>query len=53
MKATEKIRQTLSWSQLKEANAKYRSLKRWKINVNTIEDYVEYMEEDLPNYFAN
>ena len=49
MKAAEKNRQKLSYAQTRTANAKYNSTaRRWKINLSTIEDYLEYMEDDFP-----
>lgn len=45
MKAAEKNRQNLSSSETRTANAKYCS-RRWKINIASLEDYLDYMEED-------
>jgi hypothetical protein len=49
MKAAEKNRQRLSSSETKTANAKY-CLKRWKINIAALEDYLDYMEDDNLKY---
>ena len=46
MKSTEKIREDLSLSRVREANAKYNCTKRWKINLSAVDDYIKYMEED-------
>jgi len=48
MKAAEKNRQKLSSSQSKTPNAKY-NIKRQKISLTSVIDYVEYMEEDSVN----
>jgi|GEM_PF-3290980 len=45
MKAAEKNRQNLSSSETRTANAKYCS-KRWKINIVSLEDYIDYMENE-------
>lgn len=45
MKAAEKTRQRLSSSETKTANAKYCS-GRWKINITSLEDYLDYMEDE-------
>lgn len=44
MKAAEKTRQRLSSTQTRTANAK--NSKRWKINLTSIEEYLDYMEEE-------
>ncbi|MFH0703161.1 MAG: hypothetical protein V2B14_06465 [bacterium] len=49
MKTAEKNRQKLSSSQTRAANAKY-NFGRWKINLTTLEDYLQYMAEDNLKY---
>jgi hypothetical protein len=52
MRVNEKTRQKLSCAQSWEANAKYCiSSKRWKINVNALEDYIDYMEGKPENFW--
>ena len=45
MKTTDKSRQNISYSQSKTANAKFLT-KRMKININSLENYLEYMYMD-------
>jgi len=49
MKAAEKTRQRLSSSETRTANAKYCS-KRWKINIASLEEYLDYMEDENLKY---
>ena len=52
MRAAEKNRQKLSSSETRTANAKY-DARRWKININTVEDYLDYMDEEKLNYVSD
>jgi len=52
MRTQEKLRQKLSTSKMLEGNAKFSSsIKRWKVNINAIEDFIDYMEEESSDYF--
>jgi len=50
MRSTEKNTQKLSCALAREANAKFGSSKRWKFNLNQIQDYMDYMGEEIGDY---
>lgn len=45
MRATEKTRQKLSSVQTKTVSKA--GNKRWKVDLNMLRDYIDYMEEDI------